>query len=166
VGDRIQVTVVISNTGAGHHVPTDHPGRHLILTVLSQDEQGQALTHLGGPTVADWGGAQAGLPGQAFAKVLQDIETGSYPVVSYWKRSVILGDNRIPAGESDTSVYDFVAPEEGGNVTISAELRFRRLFQSEMETRGWQTSDIVMEQVETSTVVEPYWSFYMPFIVE
>jgi len=164
VGEMIQVTVVITNTGAGHHVPTDYPGRHLILTVLAQDEQGQALSQLSGPTVADWGGAQAGLPGQLFAKILQDVQTGAFPVVSYWKQSVILSDNRIPAGESDTSVYYFVAPEAGSSVVITAELRFRRLFQAEMDARGWQTPDIIMEQVGTTAIINSSWTAYIPLM--
>ncbi len=98
--------------------------------------------------------------------MLQDIQTGVFPVVSYWKQSVILSDNRIPAGESDTSVYYFAAPDIGSTVVISAELRFRRLFQVEMDARGWQTADIIMEQVETSTVVESRLSVYLPVMVK
>lgn len=30
-GCQLRVTVVISNTGAGHHVPTDFPGRQMLL---------------------------------------------------------------------------------------------------------------------------------------
>lgn len=164
VGDQIQVTVVITNTAAGHHVPTDHPGRHLILSVQAQDDQGQALPQLNGPSVPDWGGDLAGLPGQAFAKVLQDVQTGAFPVVSYWKQTLILSDNRLPAGDNNTSVYTFTAPEVGGTVTVTAVLRFRRLFQAEMAARGWQTPDVVMEQVEATAVVHSWWTLYLPLL--
>jgi hypothetical protein len=33
-------------------------------------------------------------------------------------------------------------------VTVKAELRFRRLFQGEMDARGWSEPDFVMEERE------------------
>jgi hypothetical protein len=75
----VSVTVTITNTEAGHHVPTDFPGRHLILTVVAENGQGQALLLQDGSLVPAWGGAQAGLPGKAFAKVLRDVLTAETP---------------------------------------------------------------------------------------
>ncbi len=147
-GNVVRVTVTITNTQAGHHVPTDHPGRHLILTVAATGGQGQDLTLQKGPTVPEWGGDQAGRPGTAFAKLLRDVESGAWPVVSYWKQALVVADNRIPAMESDTSAYIFEVPAGGGPVTVRAELRFRRTFQALMEAKGWHEPDIVMERVE------------------
>lgn len=150
VGSVVSVTVTITNTEAGHHVPTDHPGRHLILTVVAEDGQGQALPLLAGSLVPEWGGAQAGLPGKAFAKVLRDVKTGEEPVVSYWKQTLIVSDNRIPALGSNRSAYTFAAPAGGGPVTVIAKLRFRRTFQAVMEAKGWNEPDIVMEQIHAA----------------
>jgi hypothetical protein len=105
--------------------------------------------------VPEWGGAQAGLPGQAFAKVLRDVQSGETPVVSYWKQALIASDNRIPALGCDHSAYMFVAPPEGGPVTVAAELRFRRTFQAVMEAKGWNEPDIVMEQAYTTIGITP-----------
>jgi hypothetical protein len=165
VGGSIQATVAITNTGAGHHVPTDHPGRHMILAVTATAALGQPLPQLGGPTVPDWGGAQAGLPGQAFAKVLQDVQTGAKPVVSYWKQALIVGDNRIPADGVDRSVYIFAAPAATGPVTVTAELRFRRLFQAEMDARGWPTPDIVMEWAQVAMPLQPWGKAFLPLVM-
>ena len=151
----VQVMVTITNTEAGHHVPTDFPGRHMILTITATDGAGQPLAQQGGPIVPEWGGAQAGLPGKAFAKLLRDVQTGEWPVVSYWKQALIIGDNRIPAMGSDLSVYTFAAPAAGGPVRVTAELRFRRVFQAVLEAKGWSTPDIVMEEAETTLVVQP-----------
>jgi hypothetical protein len=151
---QLQATVTITNTGAGHHVPTDHPGRHLILTVRARDEEGSDLFRESGPLVPEWGGAQAGLPGKSFAKILYDVKTREMPVVNYWKQTLIAEDNRIPAVGSDTSTYAFQMAEPGP-VTVTAELRFRRLFQAEMDARGWSEPDIVMELVEQSLELEP-----------
>ena len=78
-GDIVQVTVAITNTQAGHHVPTDFPGRHMILVVKATDDQQQDLVWVGGPVVPDWGGDMAGRPGRAFAKVLRDLESRLLP---------------------------------------------------------------------------------------
>jgi len=149
-GGVVSVTVTITNTGAGHHVPTDHPGRHLILTVAAQDGQEQALPLQAGSTVPTWGGAQAGLPGKAFAKVLRDARSGEAPVISYWKQAFVVSDNRIPALGHDRSAYTFAAPAGAGPVIVTAELRFRRTFQAVMEAKGWQEPDIVMERAQTT----------------
>lgn len=53
VVNLVSVTVTITNTDAGHHVPTDFPGRHMILAVTATDEQGQALSQRSGSTVPD-----------------------------------------------------------------------------------------------------------------
>jgi hypothetical protein len=150
VAGRLQVTVAITNTDAGHHVPTDHPGRHLILTVLATDEFGQTLAQQEGAVVPGWGGDQAGLPGKAFAKVLRDVLSGNAPVVSYWRQVLIESDNRIPAMESDVSVYAFELPAAGGPLTVTAELRFRRTFQEVMDDKGWDERDILMEEAQMS----------------
>jgi hypothetical protein len=154
IANQVEVTVTITNARAGHHVPTDFPGRHMILVVTATGGQEQTLLLQSGPIVPEWGGAQAGLPGVAFAKVLRDVQSGESPVVSYWKQALIVSDNRIPALESDTSVYTFAAPVGGGSLTVSAELRLRRAFQAVMDAKGWSAPDVVMEhdQIELYTV--------------
>jgi hypothetical protein len=159
VASRIEVTVTITNAHAGHHVPTDFPGRHMVLVVTATTggqggtlpPQGGTLSLQDGPTVPAWGGAQAGLPGVAFAKVLRDVESGASPVVSYWRQALIVSDNRIPALESDISFYTFVAPVNGAPVTVRAELRLRRAFQDVMDAKGWSAPDVIMEAVNITT---------------
>jgi hypothetical protein len=164
VQDGIYVTVIITNTGAGHHVPTDFPGRHMILTVAATDEQGQLLSQQAGPTVPDWGGLQAGLPGTAFAKVLRDVESGEAPVASYWKQTLIASDNRIPAFESSRSVYAFANPAAAQTVTVRAELRFRRVFQDLSDAKGWDTPDVVMEMAELHLSAVPWRQVFLPLV--
>jgi hypothetical protein len=160
--NRLQVMVVITNAGAGHHVPTDFPGRHMILVVEAWGGQGQALTLLDGTRVPGWGGAQAGQPGKAFAKLLRDAQTGEWPVVSYWKQALIVSDNRIPALGSDASIYEFALPSAGGTVTVTAELRFRRVFQGVTDARGWDKPDIVMEEAWAVLPTAPWAEIFLP----
>jgi hypothetical protein len=164
IGNQVWVTAAITNTAAGHHVPTDHPGRHLILTVQVSDQNSHLLAQTSGGTVPDWGGAQAYLPGKVFAKVLKDAITGEYPVVSYWRQSFILSDNRIPAFSSDRSSYSFAVPFETETVTIEAELLFRRSYQTDMDARSWDMSDIQMEVIRQTISVPPEWHLFFPVI--
>ncbi len=166
INGQIHIKVEITNTGAGHHVPTDHPGRHLILTVKPMNENGQPLAQLSGPRVPEWGGTQADQPGTIYAKVLQDAASGEYPVVSYWKQTLLIEDNRIPALGRAVSEYVFAAPPGNSTITILSELRFRRLFQEVMDAKGWNTPDTIMEQVTQSFNIEPWWTLYMPLVVE
>ena len=161
---RMVAAVAITNTGAGHHVPTDHPGRHMILTVTAIDASGQPLGQLSGPAVPAWGGAQAGQPGIAYAKVLRDVATGEAPVVSYWKQTQIVSDNRIAALESDVSTYAFAAPGAGDAVTVTAKLRFRRVYQEITDARGWDVPDVFMEEREAVLAAAPWWVTYLPLV--
>jgi hypothetical protein len=148
--ERIDVTVTITNDRTGHHVPTDSPLRHLILLVQAAGEDGRELAQLEGPTVPEWCGVgdrsrgyYAGLPGKAYAKVLQEWWTEISPTGAYWKPVRILSDNRLAAHATDTSVYAFGAPD-GGKVTVEVSLLFRRAFIELMDQKGWEAPDIVM----------------------
>lgn len=112
-----------------------------------------------------WGGAEAGLPGTAYAKILRDVASGASPVVSYWKQALIESDNRIAAMESDTSTYAFSAPAAGGTVTIDVAVRFRRVFQELMDAKGWQTPDILMERVQVQVIGKAWWGVYLPLML-
>ena len=166
VGDRIRVSASVTNTEAGHHVPTDFPGRHMILTIAATDGEGGPLSQVGGPTVPEWGGAQAGLPGKAYAKVLRDVASGEYPVVSYWKQALIVSDNRIPAFGTDVSTYALAAPSEAGTVSVVAELRFRRVFQDLLDVKGWDAPDIVMEEETLSLMTAGFYNVRLPILLK
>jgi len=150
--DTVVVQVEITNDQTGHHVPTDFPGRHLILLVQARDADGTLLTQLAGPTVPEWGGIgdpgegyYAGLPGKALAKVLEEIWTEITPSAAYWNPTRVLSDNRLAAFATDRSSYTFAAPEDG-EVTIEVTLLFRRAFIELMDQKGWDAPDKIMEQ--------------------
>jgi hypothetical protein len=165
VGNRLRISVAITNTGAGHHVPTDHPSRHMILLVTATGGQGQSLPLLSGPTVAAWGGNHAGQPGKAFAKILMDVATRESPVVSYWKQTLIESDNRIPAFAADTSTYDFALPDLGGRIEVEATLLFRRAFQSLVDQRGWDLGEIMMESARHSFSTRDLSKTFLPALL-
>jgi hypothetical protein len=150
-GEQIVVTVTITNDQTGHHVPTDSPLRHLILLVRAVDEQGHFLQQSGGPMIPEWAGIgdpnqgyYAGLPGKAFAKVLEELWTEVSPSGAYWNPTRVLYDNRIAAFAADTSTYTFAAVAEN-EVTVDVTLLFRRVFIKLMAQKSWDTPDIMME---------------------
>lgn len=148
---RLTVTVTIINDQTGHHVPTDSPLRHLILLVEATDAEGRPLQQIDGPKVPEWGGTgdprqgyYAGLPGTAYAKVLQELWTEVSPTGAYWNPTRILSDNRIPAMGRDTTTYAFTAPETG-EAEVEVTLLFRRAFIALADQKGWPKTDLIME---------------------
>jgi len=144
----VTATVTITNTNAGHDVPTDYPGRQMILVVSAIDEAGNELALIEGPVLPGWCGDEAGLPGVAYAKVLRDVETGEFPVVNYWKQTLIESDNRIAAFDTDRSIYRFHPAEE--TITVRAVVLFRRLFQKLAKAKAWDMPDILMKETEAT----------------
>lgn len=163
---QLQVTVTLTNTGAGHHVPTDFPGRHLILVVSAEDVFEVPLTFISGPIVPVWGGDHAELPGKGYAKVLKDVLSGEAPVVSYWKQSVILSDNRLPAMGKDSSTYYFSLPDGGGDIVVSARLIFRRVFQDIAEQKDWGVPDITMVEITKTIPIMSVETIYFPILLK
>lgn len=165
INEHLVVRVKLENIGAGHHFPTDHPGRHLILTVRARDPKGFPLAQISGETVPPYGGAQASLPGKLYAKILRDALTGTFPVVSYWKQTFIDRDNRIPALGWDSSVYAFALPARGGRITVQVEVLFRRTFQGEMDRRGWQEADILLNTATVQVLAVQAEEIFLPLVV-
>jgi hypothetical protein len=154
------VTVTVTNDRTGHHVPTGSPLRHLILLVQATGPDGKPISQLDGPTVPDWCGVgdpaqgyYAGLPGTAYAKVLQDWWTEVAPTGAYWNQTRLLSDNRIAAFAADTSHLTFDAADHG-EVTVNVKLLFRRAYISLMKQKGWKVPDILMAQ-QALTFREP-----------
>jgi len=92
------------------------------------------------------------------------VATGEAPVVSYWKQTQIVSDNRIAALESDVSTYAFAVPSAGGAVTVTAKLRFRRVYQEITDARGWDVPDVVMEEREAVLAAASWWVTYLPLV--
>jgi hypothetical protein len=90
-------------------------------------------------------GYYAGLPGQAYAKVLAELWTEIYPSGAYWNPTRLESDNRLEAFQTDLQTFTFLAPQE--TTRIEVQLWYRRAFKDLMDQKGWQDPDILMEQV-------------------
>ncbi len=149
---RLSVSISITNDKTGHHVPTDSPLRHMILIVEALDENGDSLAQIGGDVIPDWCGTgnpeegyYAGLPGKAFARILEELWTGVSPTANYWSHFREVSDNRLAAFETDNSRYLFDASDTK-TADVSVRLLYRRAFKDLMDQKGWDTPDILMEQ--------------------
>lgn len=150
LSDQIVVQVDIINDNTGHHIPSDSPIRSMMLVIEALDADGQPLALLDGPINPDFAGDYGGVPGITFAKVLRDEWTGEMPTAAFWRPVTIVQDNRIPAMETDSSIYTFAAPVSG-DVTVHIRLIFRRAFYDLMEQKGWGDPDLIMK--DTTLIV-------------
>ncbi len=152
VGDSMIIQVNIRNDQAGHHIPTDSPLRHLILIVRALNADGVPLDLLTGPLLPEWTGLgdpetghYAGLPGEVYAKVLEEIWNQNIPSGSYWNQTRIFSDNRIPALETAISSYTFQTPDNSA-IMINIQLLYRRAFIDLEELKGWDRSDLLLSE--------------------
>ena len=144
-GDAIEVKVDVRNARAGHHLPTDSPLRHLILTVRAVDARGRDLPLSAGPTLPTWIGSFSGRPGRVFAKVLRDLWTNEEPTAAYWRPVRVVADSRIPALASDLTHYVF-SDSNRKPVMIETTLVYRRAFEHLSRVKGWNDPDITMHR--------------------
>ena len=145
---RLSVQVALTNSGAGHDVPTGVTIRNLVLVVTPTTKDGTVLPQLdagsgGGPRVPNWGGAGtagegnfAGMPGKGFARVLVDENLVENVLFT---EAVSEFDTRIEAGATDTSVYAFQLPKDWArrDVRVTTQLWYRRAFKPLADQRKW-----------------------------
>ncbi len=141
--DTLRVTVDVTNSGAGHHVPTGVTLRNLVLVVSVRDRDGNRLEQIDGAVVSNWGGvgdpergAFAGLPGRGYARVLVDEFLAENVLFT---EAVQEFDNRIAAGATDTTAYAFQLPKQWAKLDIRVETRlhYRRAFKPIADQRRW-----------------------------
>lgn len=151
-GGVVVVDTTLYNAFAGHHVPTDFPGRQMLLVLAATDDEGAPLPLLEGETLPAWAGSgdsphdYAGQPGRGYAKLLRDVATGEMPTVAYWKQTLLVADTRLPAETADYLHHTFQAPAQG-QVHLTARVVLRRLFLDTMRQKEWDKPDMEMARV-------------------
>jgi mono/diheme cytochrome c family protein len=143
-GDTLTVEVRVTNTNAGHHIPTDSPLRQILLVVEVTDANGNPIALESGTTLPEWTGDLAGQPGVYYAKILEEIWTEISPTGAYWSPTRIVEDTRLAAFESHSSSYTF-AVDQDQSAMIEVRLIFRRAYYDLMQQKGWVVPDIIME---------------------
>ena len=100
-GDQILVTVEVTNTRAGHHIPTDSPLRQIFMIVTATDARGTPLPLADGPVLPTWAGDLEGETGTYFVRILQETWTEVMPTGAYWNPTRDRG-RHAPGGVRDT----------------------------------------------------------------
>lgn len=140
----VDVQVLISNTGVGHHVPTGVTVRNMILRVEARRESdGAPLALLSGPTVHPLGGVgdpslgyYAGEPGKLFATVSRDSITDTSPTF-FTDATEVVFDSRIPALATDSSSFVFATSSPDEPIRVRARLIYRRAWRALVDAKGW-----------------------------
>lgn len=109
-GGAADVSVTITNVGAGHHLPTG----------LTEVREMWLEVYLEGPD-----GSKTPVGERRFGTILQD-EKGNAPV-ELWHATRIKSDDRIPARESVTETYRVSLPAGTEEATLTAALRYRSM---------------------------------------
>ena len=147
-GTSLRVHVGVTNKEAGHKLPTGVSFRNILLHVRAENALGK-LQQTGGDTLPPYAGEgvgegnYAGDAGRAFALVVED-DAGLWPVPS-WAARKIRVDSRIPAGETDSSSYEFLV-EPGGSVSVSVRLLYRAVYKTWADAKGWNVREYVMAE--------------------
>jgi len=120
-GETVTVEVSITNSGAGHKLPTGLTEmREMWLEVSATDMAGNQIYHSGG--VDNRGNIDSNAV--VYNTVLAD--ANGIPTMKFWLAESIISDNRIPPKETVVEKYTFTIPEDVVDpITVSAKLRYR-----------------------------------------
>ena len=159
-GETLEVFIGLYNDNTGHKIPTDSALRHMLLIVEVIDTQDTPLELLEGPTLPEWAGEggpdkgyYAGLPGKAYALILQELWTQISPSGAYWNPTRVVEDTRLEPFEEDFSSYLFHVPENAP-IQVRVRLILRRAFIELMDQKGWTDPDILMAERQI-TILPP-----------
>lgn len=121
-GQEMVVQVRVSNTGAGHSLPTGASElRKLWLEVRVSDATGREIFRSG--AVDDFGDP---LPGSITYGVVWEDADG-HPTDRLWEAERVLSDHRLPAAGSLTEDFRFaLSSDAAGPLHVSARLNYRR----------------------------------------
>ncbi len=129
-GEKAQIEVTITNSGAGHYLPTGLTEvRQMWLEVTAKGE----------------GDEEEEIGRRVFGTVLEDA-AGNSPV-ELWDAVAIASDDRIPPKESVSEKYEFEMPE-GEEVELVATLYYRSCSEEMAEEAGVEIPTTTMATVQ------------------
>lgn len=128
-GESVDVEVEITNSGAGHKLPTGvTEDREIWLELIVQDAAGKELYHSGSPD--EKGGLDSGTT--IYHTIFADSE--GRPTVKAWEAESVLFDNRIPPKSYVVEQHSFLMPEGAVNpISVQAILHYRSASQEHID---------------------------------
>ncbi len=120
VNDRVNLRLRVTNSGAGHKIPTGLTEARMIwLDVNVMDATGKTIFRSGGPDEHGYVGNDAVKYHTVFG------DASGMPTEKVWLAEKILVDNRIPPKGYSLEYYNFTIPEYAKKpITISAKLNY------------------------------------------
>jgi hypothetical protein len=132
-GNRVKVTLNITNNGVGHMIPSGLPSRKVVLDFNATDKQGREI-----------------FSGQkVYAKTIVDQYNNE--VYDFWKAVAVAKDNRFKPKETRTEVFEFDAPDGTGEINIQASLTYQ--LQAEIITTETESVNVELASVSNMTVL-------------
>lgn len=111
--NRLCLNISVTNTGAGHHIPTGSPFRHMILNIKGINGKNKNIPQISNHTIPSWAHIKG--VGKVFAKIYRPAKLytnkgvkfeHSYPEL-FWRPIHLEYDTRIKAKTTDTTQFIF-----------------------------------------------------------
>lgn len=152
-GDKVTIEATITNSGAGHKIPTGVSEiRQIWVEVIVTDNEGNQIYNAGSLD------AEGNIEGAEliYNNVLGDSEGNS--TESFWLADRVLEDNRIAPDETVTEKHAFTIPDDVAYpLTVQTYLNYRSAPQSMIDHLLEQDTEVpvvTMNEV-TSTIYDP-----------
>jgi hypothetical protein len=144
--ENVEVEVKITNTGAGHKIPTGvTEEREMWLELVVEDAKGKELYHSGALDEKGEIDPEATIYQTVFA------DSRRSPTVKVWEAETVLSDNRIGPKASVIEKHSFLMPENASSpISTRAVLHYRSASQEHIdELFGNGTYNVPVIDMET-----------------
>jgi len=132
-GNRVKVTLNITNNNVGHMIPSGLPSRKVILDFNATDMQGNEIYS----------------SQKVYTKTLVDQYNNE--VSDFWKAVSVAKDNRFKPRESRIEVFEFDAPNGTDGINIKALLTYQ--LEAEIITTETQSVNVELANVSSRAVL-------------
>jgi len=131
-GNRVKVTLNISNNNVGHMIPSGLPSRKVVLDFKASDEQGKML-------FSDQ---------KVYARTLLDQYGNEAP--DFWKAVSVARDNRFKPRENRIEMFEFDVPDGTGKLDVQATLTYQ--LEAEVITKETESINVELAKVNNTTM--------------
>ncbi len=132
-GNRVKVTLNITNNNVGHMIPSGLPSRKVVLDFNASDRQGREI----------YSGQKI------YAKTIVDQYNNE--VSDFWKAVSVAKDNRFKPGESRIEVFEFDVPNGTDEINIQASLKYQ--LEAEIITTETESLNVELARISNRTIL-------------
>ena len=132
-GNRVKVTLNITNNNVGHMIPSGLPSRKVVLDFNASDRQGREIYS----------------SQKIYAKTIVDQYNNE--VSDFWKAVAVAKDNRFKPGESRIEMFEFDAPSGIDEINTHASLTYQ--LEAEIITTEMESVNVELASVSNRTIL-------------